>query len=302
MPLWADRIAAHATLPIFLAIRPLSYECPIRSDQFRAMGVLSRGEGTTMSSLPESVHDQVMAAVAQAQSDAERHADFGSTIGKDFDFDPPVAFNARFASQFPPARRYDASPLTRSAILHEGSRIRPEATEEEVTSFLYLVNAWGYGKTGYGHSRTTRVAEGFYESALRAIEILHDRSDDIAPITAYFHLNNRGHVKGWGPAFFTKFLMFVDPANSGDKDLDRLHAVVLDRLTATRANGFLPEGLNSSRPRKGALLGRFGQSGWTTVQYAYYLSLLSALARQAPFVDDPMKVERVLFQRQRDSH
>lgn len=252
-----------------------------------------------MSSLPESVRDQVVAAIAQARSDAERHADFGSTIVAELDFDPPIPFSAAFASHFPLHIRDVTAPLTRSLLLEEGGRVGPDSSQEALTAFLYLVNAWGYGTTGYGHTRTANVAAAFYESALRAAEILHDLSDDLAPITAYYHLNNEGHVNGWGPAFFTKFLMFVDPANSGGEDFDRVRSAVLDRLTASQANGFLSRELKSRRSRRSASLGRFGQSGWTTVQYAYYLSLLSALATHEPFADDPMKVERALFQRQR---
>lgn len=252
-----------------------------------------------MSSLPESVREQVVAAIARARSDAERQADFGSTITEEFDFDPPIPFSAAFAPHFPVQVRDVTAPLTRSQLLEEGGRIGPDSSREALTAFLYLVNAWGYGTTGYGHTRTANVAEAFYESALRAVEILHDPSEDLAPIAAYFHLNNEGHVKGWGPAFFTKFLMFVDPANSDANDLDRVHAAVLDRLTASQTNGFLSNEVKSRRPRRSSPLGRFGQSGWTTVQYAYYLSLLTALATQKPFAKDPMKVERALFERQK---
>jgi len=248
-----------------------------------------------MGSLPESVHEQVMAAIAQARSDAEAHADFGFAIAETFDFDPPIEFNARFAAQFPAGLRNETSPLTRSLLLHEGSRIQPDSSREAVSSFLYLVNAWGYGKTGYGYRRTASVAAGFYESAVHGIEILQDQSDDLAAVTAYFHLNNTDHVKGWGPAFFTKFLMFVDPANSDGRHHGRLRAVVLDRLTASQANGFLPESLKSHRPRAKAALGKFGESGWTTVQYAYYLSILTELAKHQRFAGDPMRVERALF-------
>lgn len=250
--------------------------------------------------IPAGIQAQVVEAVAQAESDGAGRA-FAACLSVDFDFDPPIAFNRKFAQHLPGDLPDCLTSLTRARILDGAENLNADSSDAALVSFLYLVNAWGYGRTGYGYSRTARVAGAdFIPAARRALELLQDPADDLAPVAAYFHLRNEGHVHGWGPAFFTKFLMFADPANATGSSLTRTRAVVLDRLTAARTNDFLSAPFRQRRPRQNARLGRFGASGWNTVQYAYYLALVRTLAEDERFERNAMNVERILFAEQRE--
>ncbi len=170
--------------------------------------------------------------------------------------------------------------------MRRGRGLSPTSSDEEIETFLLLVNAWGFGSSGYGPWRTQQVldSERFFPSARRALEILHSDSSDAA-LSAYFHLNNKAHgrVPWWGPAFFTKFLTFADPANSVER-VERQGALILDRWMATAV-------------RRVADQTSFPTGGWTTPQYAYYLTLMSRLCESSELPDamTTLDAERALF-------
>lgn len=213
--------------------------------------------------------------------------------------DPELRFSRAFRPHLPEGL---GEVLTRATLLEQARALSPDADQDDLLTFLYMVNAWGYGTSGYGHARTTKIAgdEQFVDAARTAIGVLAS-GESMAPVTAYYLLNNRSalHVTGWGPAFFTKFLAFADPANQPDTTMKRAPAMILDRWTAAAAQASLPRQFHRQVSRRRPL-GSFAQSGWTTAQYAYYLALIERLRRRAPFTARPfearaMNVERGLF-------
>lgn len=225
--------------------------------------------------------------------------------------DPPLTFAKSFREHLPTSVVTNDSRLTRADLLALGRSLLPDSDEGELLAFLFAVNAWGYGTSGRGLHRTLTVAEdnqaAFLGSARGAVSILHDPDRDSAAVDAYYYLLNQaaGHVTGWGPAFFTKFLAFADPANQPSEVLDRDCALILDQWIAAAVNHYLPEAFKSRKASRRSPLGHFGTTGWTTPQYAYYLRLVRQLTREstfreAPYNGSPMAVERVLFHYFRD--
>lgn len=129
--------------------------------------------------------------------------------------------------------------------------------------------AWGYARTPLGPARIKKILSanrGRVEPTLaRAIEHL----DAGGPLPAYFMLRNAvdaagvGHLKGLGPAFFTKFLYFARPGGAGVQPL------ILDQLLAGAVRRLCSD--------KALLVG----STWTTTDYAFYLAFMHALADRA---------------------
>jgi hypothetical protein len=181
----------------------------------------------------------------------------------------------------PLASNWLQEPLLASAIRDHGYVTRRDvfavvdaaAPAADWTCILTTVNAWGYGKTAaYGHSRTQRIIQHkqFIASASQAAALLRDGQ----PVEAYFYLNNEGHVPGWGPAFFTKFLYFAGGAAG--------RALILDARLANAVNHLTPAA-------------GFKRTGWTTPQYAYYLTLMNRIATDRGV--HPDHVEAALFAR-----
>lgn len=182
--------------------------------------------------------------------------------------------------------REETSTVSRADLTRSGGALTPDSSDEDLRAFLLLVNAWGFGTSGFGPWRTQRVlaSERFLPSARRTLEILHAGNPDAA-VRAYFYLNNKsqGKVPWWGPAFFTKFLAFADPANSTDST-KRQGALILDRWMAKAVRDIAEHN-------------DFPDWGWTTPQYAYYLTLMARL-RETPElhgVASTVDVERALF-------
>lgn len=199
--------------------------------------------------------------------------------------DPPYSISQGFLDLLSASADHTGS-VSRADLMRRGRGLSPTSTDEEIETFLLLVNAWGFGSSGYGPWRTQQMldSERFFRSARRALEILHSDSPDAA-LSAYFYLNNKAHgrVPWWGPAFFTKFLTFADPANSVD-GVERQGALILDRWMATAV-------------RRVADHTSFPTGGWTTPQYAYYLTLMSRLCESSEFrgATTPLDAERALF-------
>lgn len=131
---------------------------------------------------------------------------------------------------------------------------------------LTSVNAWGYGESGYGVWRTRRIL------ALADIEDRLDAAvatlDGEGPVAAYYLLNNEGHLHGWGPALFTRFLEVVDLREAEG-------ALGLDTGSAHAVNALVP-------------CSDLGAADWGTAEYAFYLALVhriaADLALDAPIV------------------
>ena len=199
--------------------------------------------------------------------------------------DPAYPISDAFLKAFPGLLA--CNTVTRNALTQLGRTVGPDSSDEDLRSFVQLVNAWGFGDAGYGPWRTHKVVQNdkFADSARRALELLRSDEED-APVEAYFHLNNRsrGRLPWWGPAFFTKFLAFADPASGSDTEYSRPAALILDRWMAVAVR---------------AVSGRdgFPTAGWTTPEYAYYLAVMSRLGdlSELQSASSPSDVERALF-------
>lgn len=163
-------------------------------------------------------------------------------------------------------------------------------TEESVKDFVVNVNAWGYGDAGYaGHRTEAVVTEAAFEaSAGGALARLNQAvGPDEYPweLDAYFFLlNNVGHVDGWGPAFFTKFLYFGDRRNQPGQAGG---ALILDQVMSERLRDLVVD--TSVVPGRY----RFRSSRWTTPEYAFYLAIVRRVAHHVGCRAD--RVEAVLF-------
>ncbi|UDY22476.1 hypothetical protein [Nocardioides sp. Kera G14] len=135
---------------------------------------------------------------------------------------------------------------------------------------LVAVNAWSYGASGYGAWRTARTA------ALPDAEIRLSAAvatlDVHGPVEAYYQLNNEGHLHGWGPSYFTRFLHAADQREHG-------RAIAIDASLADAVNALVP----------GSDL---GPADWGTAEYAFHLGLVHRIAGEAGV--DAAVVEAVL--------
>lgn len=188
--------------------------------------------------------------------------------------------------------------VCRSDLFAIAAPMTEELSPREAVAFAVNVNAWGYGPTGYGYSRTRKTFDyGDAEAGTRAAEAIRILRA-CGPAAAYHYLYNKGanesgatgHVRNWGPAFFTKFLYFADPGNQPAAKPEHPTALVLDQFLAAAVNTLTP-----THP-----VGKFKKNGWTTPQYAFYISLLNRLASDVSTDTEPVSggmVEAVLFKR-----
>ncbi|GGX80693.1 8-oxoguanine DNA glycosylase OGG fold protein [Streptomyces fructofermentans] len=160
--------------------------------------------------------------------------------------------------------RAEAAASTRSAVE------RSEWSEALVAPYV-----WGQGRTGYGPHRLAEILQdpGVGVVLSDAGTALREKG----AVEAYRLL--RGTVKGLGPAFFTKFLYFLDlagdaPAAPRALILDQRVARVI-RSHATRVG--LETG-PSSAPGVAAWI--WSDSGWTAHRYSVYLEWVHACSDQ----------------------
>ncbi|UXY24970.1 hypothetical protein N8I84_41800 (plasmid) [Streptomyces cynarae] len=147
---------------------------------------------------------------------------------------------------------------------------RGEWSEALVASYV-----WGQGRTGYGPHRLKDIlAEPTIVPALAlATAVLREEGAVAAYRVMY------GAVKGLGPAFFTKFLYFLNlamdaPSASRALILDQRVARVL-RAHATRVG--LSMGLESADSVAAWI---WSDAGWTPHRYGVYLRWMTAAAGQ----------------------
>lgn len=92
---------------------------------------------------------------------------------------------------------------------------------EAIPEAFIACMVWGHGHSGYGPFRTARILSGFSKPANQPVDptVVNrlrtsiDRMQTDGPVDAYRYLNNEGHVAGFGPAFFTKWLYFISAAD-----------------------------------------------------------------------------------------
>ena len=96
---------------------------------------------------------------------------------------------------------------------------------------------WGYGTAGYGPARVRWVLTGIRGRGTYGAPIRPDVAErleaavqvvrDLGAVEGFRHMNNAGHIKYLGGAFFTKWLYFTSAA-SGRPD-DATAAPILDK-------------------------------------------------------------------------
>jgi len=98
----------------------------------------------------------------------------------------------------------------------------PRGEEGAVAAFVACM-AWGYGRTGYGRSRTRKVLESNSQVAghLDEARMAACSGGLEGALNSYSYLAGPGRMRGLGPAFGTKFTHFHNR-----------EALILDRLTA----------------------------------------------------------------------
>ncbi len=117
------------------------------------------------------------------------------------------------------------------------------------------VMAWGYGWVGYGRFRTRSILTETPGASQRLADVARTLSGD-GPLAAYRRLASTGdcRLRGFGPAFGTKYLYFCQPRRSD------VTALIHDRLVSDwllrEANLTLSPGV------------------WSVTTYARYLDLM----------------------------
>lgn len=128
--------------------------------------------------------------------------------------------------------------------------------------------AWGYGPSGLGRHRFLQVAGGGgVETALR--EAIHVLDVDGA-VAAYEQL--RGSVRGFGPAFLTKFLYFAQGpvvVEPGPLILDARVAAACRSIAVSVLRG---DGMDPDLAHELARW-QWSDGGWSTYRYGSICSL-----------------------------
>lgn len=186
----------------------------------------------------------------------------------------------------------DAACLTRGDLFQLGSQAcGPEASEDQVLTFLWHVLAWGTDQSQRGNLKRIQAfmgeADRRQHTHLLAEALTLAREGD-AP-SAYRALIRRGggRVSGLGPAFFTKLLYFAS------EDCPGTRCLILD----ARVAGALAQAGWESLPWSP----RNGYSyNWYTDTYASYCALLQRWANEESDAHSgrvwPDEIERSLFE------
>lgn len=143
---------------------------------------------------------------------------------------------------------------------------------------------WGYGTVGYGPTRVRWILTGIKGIGSIDAPVLPSVSDrlaagaqkarDLGAREAFYFMNNEGHIKYLGAAFFTKWLYFSSALRGPN---DRAAAPILDKQVATwlDKNAHVSLRLNN------------------TTSYTAYLDLLSNWGEQ--YGRSRVQVEKAIF-------
>jgi hypothetical protein len=145
---------------------------------------------------------------------------------------------------------------------------------------------WGYGTAGYGPTRVRWVLTGVRGRGAMSAAVRTDVAErlqaaanvvrDEGAVEGFRYMNNAGHIKYLGPAFFTKWLYFAS-ATSRPDDLNA--APILDKQVKDWLATSAAIRLNINK----------------TVEYGRYVELLTAWGSQAPTTRTPVQVEKAIF-------
>jgi hypothetical protein len=180
--------------------------------------------------------------------------------------------------------------ISRGDVLDIGERVRAGALP--ATDLLTASFIWGWGTTGFGlhRYRDIRAAAGdrLEPSLQRVLDEINKNTDSPDPIAGYAQLYGGydyesraepgqepwSRLRGFGPAFFTKFLYFSTPG-----------ALILDNRLANAV--YSRSGLPHLVTTKGQSL------AWTPYRYAVYLHWMRQTARATEV--EPDVLELTLF-------
>ncbi|MGX1910194.1 8-oxoguanine DNA glycosylase OGG fold protein [Streptomyces phaeochromogenes] len=180
--------------------------------------------------------------------------------------------------EFPERSGTGTVRISRDQVVASTRRAAERSAWPEALVASYV---WGQGRTGYGPHRLKEIlAEPTVDDALSmAGSVLREEG----AVAAYRGL--RGAVKGLGPAFFTKFLHFLDQAYFLDQATDASavpRALILDQRVARvmRAHAAwvgADVGLASASEVAAWI---WSDSGWTSHRYEVYLGWVHSAAGQ----------------------
>lgn len=159
--------------------------------------------------------------------------------------------------------------ISRGQVFEVARRARAAG---EWVPLLAATYAWGYGTSGLGRYRFQQLAARKDLGAVLgdAVHVL----DKDGPVAAYTRL--RGAVRGFGPAFFTKFLYFA-----GGEGAAKPAPLILDArvaaacraiaMSVTQGSGVDPDLANE------LAWWQWGKGAWTPHRYDVYLRLVGAV-------------------------
>ncbi|QQM38794.1 8-oxoguanine DNA glycosylase OGG fold protein [Streptomyces liliifuscus] len=192
--------------------------------------------------------------------------------------------------EFPERSRTGTARISRAQVVAStrGAAERSEWAEALVASYV-----WGQGRTGYGPHRLKEIlSEPTVDDELAKAGAALRREGAVA---AYHGL--RGAVKGLGPAFFTKFLHFLDQGHVLDQayslDQGQSHDLATDASVAPRAlilDQRVARVMRAHATRVGADMALtsasdvaawiWSDSGWTSHRYGVYLAWIHSATEQ----------------------
>lgn len=168
--------------------------------------------------------------------------------------------------------RQEAVALSRTQVL---TAVRDPASALPWTEALVATYVWGQGNNGYGPYRLGKILqEPSVEAALaRAAAILVENG----AVAAYRELDEA--IKGLGPAFFTKFLYFVDALV---RPVAERRALILDQRVAQviRAHATVVGRDIGLQQPEGLAAWLWSDGGWTPHRYGVYLRWMHGATRQ----------------------
>lgn len=177
--------------------------------------------------------------------------------------------------EFVPVNEAGSSVVTRGEVVKTARRCSETGTWEEllVASFV-----WGVGPVGYGPSRLSKLLTS--SSIGRALdeaiaELRADEAGDERPaVSAYRSLLLEHHIRGLGPAFFTKFLYFAGKAI----EVEGPKPLILDAVLARAVREQQVLHLDGAPYAKRDAATTWPTWGWSPYRYGLYLDVMERVA------------------------
>lgn len=243
----------------------------------------------------------VVAGLGYAAAPGEIHTRPVTIEGEDRMTTMPPALRESLQRELPPQRgfTYDRSAWLRWTSdlpsVEQTIKALPDAIDRalvagtvddlveqgDVVPAFIVAMMWGHGKSNYGPSRTAKILAGSEsEGDVRTGPSAGKLTESVrlargqGPVEGFRYLNNTGHIKGLGPAFFTKWLYFVTARGQARS---KGAAPVLDALIIR----WLKEKADTRL--------RYGK----TPDYQRYIELLEAWGK--PHDRTPVEVEEGIF-------